>query len=257
LGTPDRRVDDPRGFAGHRVLMRAGHERVMGSVPSPAARKSVYPFGTACIIGIWLGRLIVVAMLLSCNLGSPPTPPTTLIETDDLSVAVPSGWQLESKTSSVITVYSKHGNVRIGVRRMGQPLTLDQLIQGDLANASALDRNARICGGPLAARMPNGPADGQAVVFCYVYPPQNGEASFEAAELWFEAVNSDATINFAIRLFTTASNYELFVHEALPVIGSVHWKVSAPVGQPSYAPPPNHVPLCLPSGPGGGLVCGS
>jgi hypothetical protein len=231
----------------------------MGAVPSTAARKSVYPFGTACIIGIWLGRLIVVAMLLSCNPSSPPTPPTTLIETDDLSVAVPSGWQLESKTSSDITVYSKHGNLRIGVRTMGQPLTLDQLIQGDLANASALDPNARVCGGPLAARMPNGPADGQAVVFCYVYPPQNGEASFEAAELWFEAVNSDATINFAIRLLAVASNYELFVHEALPVIGSVHWKVSAPAGQPSYDPgiPPNHVPLCLPSGPGGRIVCGS
>ena len=247
----------------------------MGSVPSKVARQSVSPFGAACIIGIWLGRLIVVAMLLSC-FGPPPEPSptnsgkivanspptasarTTLIETDDLSVAVSSGWQLKSKTSSAITLYIRtDGELTIGTRRMDQPLTLDQLLEVDLASARQLDRSARVCMGPIAARMPNGPADGQAVVFCYVYPSTNGDPSFEAAELWFQAVNTDATINFAIRLFTTASNYELFVQEALPVIKSVHWKVSAPAGQPSYDPqnPPPYVHLCLPSGPGGRVVC--
>jgi hypothetical protein len=213
-------------------------------------------------------------MLLSCSDASPEPSPrnpgeinpssrdaasagTTLIETDDLSVAVPSGWQLKSKTSNVIKLNSEHGELTIRASRMNQPLTLGQLLQVDLANARELDRNARVCGGPIAARMPDGPADGRAVVFCYVYPSMKGYPSFDAEELWFEAVNSGATIHFAIRLLMEASDDELFVNEALPVIRSVHWKVSAPTVRPSYDPrnPPHHAPLCLPSGPGGRIVC--
>ncbi len=73
-------------------------------------------------------------------------------------------------------------------------------------------------------------------MICYVYPATQGRPSFQATEVWFDRVNGDASIDYAIRLWMPASTADAFEQEAVPVIRTVHWKVYRPVTVPTYAP---------------------
>jgi hypothetical protein len=118
----------------------------------------------------------------------------------------------------------------------------------DLFDARKRDPRARICAGPETMPMPNGPANGQIAVLCYLSPATQGRPAFEAAELWIEAVDSSATTDFAIRLLMSVANVDVFEQEALPVIRTVAWKVysrsAAPPSDATLYPPP-HQQLCL------------
>lgn len=185
---------------------------------------------------------------------APPAPRASpvLVDTDSLSVTMPSGWQLQERRSNLITLTTERGALTLGASALDQPQTPGELLQQDLADARKRDPNASICAGPQTQGIPNGPADGQVAVICYVYPPVGGSPSFQAAEVWFEGVNSDATIDYAIRLLMPVSTAAAFEREAVPVIRSVRWKVYSRSTVPSFepAPPPPHQQLCFPSSSG-------
>ena len=139
---------------------------------------------------------------------------------------------------------------------MDQPQTPGELLQQDLADARKRDPNASICGGPQTQRIPNGPSNGQVAVICYVYPAGQGRASFQAAEIWWEGINSDGSLDYAIRLLMAASAAQAFVQEAVPVIGTVRWKVYRPTLVPSeVAVPPPHQQFCFQPGPKAPMQC--
>lgn len=171
-----------------------------------------------------------------------------MFETRDLAVTTGPGWQLERKETNLIALTTAHGELTLGVSALNQPQGPNDLLQMDLADARKRDPHARICAGPEAMPMPNGPANGQIAVLCYLSPATQGQPAFDAAALWIEAVDSSATIDFAIRLSMPVANADVFEQEALPVIHTVAWKVSSPSAAPpsdaTFYPPPQQQ-LCF------------
>jgi hypothetical protein len=111
-----------------------------------------------------------------------------------------------------------------------------------------VDPNAKLCGGPLARSIPNGPTDGQVAAICFLYPAQG--KSLQATELAWHGVNADASIDFAINLVVGPAYESAFTPEALAVIRTVRWKQyrrPAPPG-PASAPPATAKSVVLQTG---------
>jgi hypothetical protein len=181
--------------------------------------------------------------LLSCGCGQPVSTPSPgsgrTIATDRIAIVIPSDWEVVTTAPDAIRVKNPQGVVTFGASSLSLPQTPSQLLQADLANEQKVDPNAKFCEGPVARSIPNGPADGQAAAICLLYTAQG--QTFQATELWWEGVNADASIDFAIEVFTAPANVGAFAPQAVAVIRTVRWKQyqrPAPPG-PASAPPVN------------------
>jgi hypothetical protein len=141
--------------------------------------------------------------------------------------------------------------------------TPDDLIQDDLATVRVRNPDAHICFGPQGWPMPNGPADGQVAIFCYQSSPDQGQPSYQSAELYIEAVNSDASVEYFVSLWMPnapdGDAVNAFVKEAEPIIKTVVWHPKALPSDalPSYTPfslPPPQA-FCLPTLNGAPVLC--
>jgi hypothetical protein len=205
------------------------------------------------VIGGGVGALIVVGLVLYSFRPQPPhccPPPVTspspgstpgtgsdqTIETERIAVVVSSGWQVVATKPDAIQIKNPHGLLSFGASSLAQPQTPTELIQGDLTEAQKVDPNAKLCGGPLARSIPNGPDGGQVVAICLVYPTQ-GQSS-QAIELSWHGVNADASIDFAVNLLVGPAYESVFTTEALAVIRTVRWKQYLRPAPPGLASAP-------------------
>jgi hypothetical protein len=217
--------------------------------PTPMQSKSRRWTKPLLIAGAAVGALIVVGFVIhllrpplpACGCGPPVTTPSPgsgrTIETDRIAVVVSSDWQVITTAPDAIQIKNPQGVLTFGASSLPQPQTPSQLLQADLANEQKVDPNAKFCEGPEARAIPNGPANGQAAAICLLYTAQG--QSFQATELWWEGVNANASIDFAIEVFTPPANVSVFAPQAVAVISTVRWKQyqrPAPPG-PASAPP--------------------
>jgi hypothetical protein len=218
--------------------------------PTPIPQSRTRRTRLLAVIGAVVGALLVVGLVVYMNRPSLPSccaPPVSTpspasgrtIDTERIAVVVSPGWVVMATKPDAIQIQNPHGLLAFGANSLAQPLTTSQLLQADLTDALKVDPNAKLCGGPLARSIPNGPSDGQVVAICLLYPAQG--QSFQAIEMAWHGVNADASIDFAINLVVAPAYQNVFTSEALAVIRTVRWKQyqrPAPPG-PASAPPVN------------------
>jgi hypothetical protein len=153
--------------------------------------------------------------------------------TATFTVSAPASWTVATMDSNNLRLVAPSGKTSLFVfsGSLQPPRTVSELLDDDLAALKKDFPDAALC--PGASPFPDnlGGISGQAVTFCFTFPPLNGTASPEM-EYAFEATASTNTIEYAATFWAPAADKDAFLAITRQYVESVQWQL-----RPSSASP--------------------
>jgi hypothetical protein len=149
--------------------------------------------------------------------GGGPTQSTSAV-----SVKVPAGWVV-SKSDPTITLTDPAGNASIAISSGIQSPAQNPQQMKESADQQLTSQfpDTKICPGSKTTSGSVGGISGIWWELCFTVT--SGAQSFPGAMTIFAGSSADGTTGYAVILFTMASDMNLFITEAKPVVQSIQW----------------------------------